>query len=142
MRAEDLKIVYDEVSELHRFQQDSINLLYNKLNWILVSDLVFIAAIYAAHHQSILAILCASVSSIIVLVKFQAKVFKSTAVIKDQLKVAGEPNFLESLINKKREALNSNASKLEETEEALKLARYLLVAAIVLELLVLICGHG
>ena len=104
MKDDNLKIIYEEISELHRFQQSGVDLLYNKLNWILVSDLVFIVALMSSKESSMIATLLVSASAILVLIKFQPQVFKSTAQITNQLDTVEKPNFLESLIKKKRGA--------------------------------------
>ncbi len=101
MKEENLKIIYEEISELHRYQQSGVDLLYNKLNWILVSDLVFVAALMSSKESSTIAVLLASASAILVLIKFQPQVFKNTAQITSQLETVDRPNFLESLIKKK-----------------------------------------
>lgn len=43
-----LEIVYKESCEAARNQQSSIDLLYNKLNWVLVSDAVLLAAMFGS----------------------------------------------------------------------------------------------
>ena len=137
MKEENLKVIYDEMSEILREQQGSIDLLYNKLNWILVSDVVFLAALYTAHHQNFLVILLVSLSALVCLIGFQPQVFKMTANISAQLKKVEESNFLESLINKKRVAFNANDSKVSNIKRWMSLSQYLLIAAIVLQLLII-----
>jgi hypothetical protein len=59
---QNLKIVYEEITELHRNQQSAADLSYNKLNWILVSDIVFLAALFADKRMNaiIIALICVS----------------------------------------------------------------------------------
>jgi len=135
MKDENLKIIYEEISELHRFQQSGVDLLYNKLNWILVADLVFIAAIMNTTQGSTIATLLASASAILVLIKFQPQVFKNTAQITSQLESVDKLNFLESLIKKKKEALNSNKSRIDELNTVMFYARILLILAIGIQFL-------
>ncbi len=135
MREENLKVIYEEISELLRHQQASVDILYNKLNWILVADSVFLAALYSIHRPNILVVLLVSISAILCLVSFQPETFKITAHVTMQLAKASEDNFLESLIDKKREAFNANDSKTENIERRMSWSRYLLVAAIALQLL-------
>lgn len=135
MKDENLKIIYEEISELHRYQQSGVDLLYNKLNWILVSDLVFVAALMSSKESSIIATLLASASAILVLIKFQPQVFKNTAQITSQLETVDKPNFLESLIKKKKEALNANKSRIDELNNVMFYARLLLILAIGIQFL-------
>jgi len=137
MKDENLKIIYDEITELHRFQQSGVDLLYNKLNWILVSDLVLIAAILNFKYPSILALLFAGASAVLVLIKFQPQIFKSTAQITNQLENVEKPNFLESLIKKKKEAYNANKGRIDELNTVMLYARVLLILAIVTQFLVI-----
>lgn len=135
MKDENLKIIYEEISELHRYQQSGVDLLYNKLNWILVSDLVFVAALMSSKESSTIATLLASASAILVLIKFQPQVFKNTAQITSQLETVDKPNFLESLIKKKKEALNANKSRIDELNNVMFYARLLLILAIGIQFL-------
>lgn len=138
MKEDNLKVIYEEISELHRFQQSSVDLLYNKLNWVLVSDLVFIAALVSSKNGSILALLLASLSAILALIEFQPHVFQSTAQISDQLERAAEPNFMESLIKKKKEAYHMNAERLESLNTTMLYTRIFLLAALILQFLSMI----
>ncbi|MHB1769502.1 MAG: hypothetical protein ACYCPH_00220 [Minisyncoccota bacterium] len=135
MKDENLKIIYDEIVELHRYQQSGVDLLYNKLNWILVSDLVFLAAAYNLHWPNFLAQLLASASAVLVLLKFQPETFKSTAQISAQLDQVEHKDFLESLIKKKKEALNANATRIDKLSGSMLWARILLIAAIAVQFL-------
>ncbi len=137
MKEDNLKVIYDEITELHRFQQSGVDLLYNKLNWILVSDLVLIAALLNFKHPSILALLFAGASAVLVLIKFQPQIFKSTAQITNQLENVEKPNFLESLIKKKKEAYNANKGRIDELNTVMLYARVLLILAIVTQFLVI-----
>src|SRR5680860_548173 len=129
MKDENLKIIYNEVVELHKYQQQSLDLMYNKLNWILVSDLVFLATLYNARHLNVLVIFLVSLSAVLTLVGFSPEKFKYTAKISDQLLTADKNNFLESLIKKKREAFLKNKSRIKNVELLLKSSQWLLVFA-------------
>lgn len=73
MREENLKIIYNEVVELHKYQQQGLDLMYNKLNWILVSDLVILALLYNSRRPSALVILLVSLSAVFALISFEPK---------------------------------------------------------------------
>lgn len=135
MKEENLKIIYEEISELHRFQQSGVDLLYNKLNWILVSDLVFIAAMISSKYGSTLAIFLASASAIVALVKFEPQVFKGTAKISDLVEIVEKEDFLKILVKKKTEAYNANKGRITELNKFMFYTRVLLISAIVIQFL-------
>jgi len=138
MKEKNLETVYQEITEILSQQQASVDLLYNKFNWILVSDLVFLAALYNTHRPNVLVVLLVSLSGILCLVGFQPKVFKMTAKISAQLDKVDESNFLESLIDKKKEAFTANDSRVDEMKNLMSWSRWLLISAIAVQLSVLL----
>lgn len=137
-KEENLKIIYEEVSEIHRFQQSGVDMLNNKMNWVLVSDLVFLAVVYDLHQRSVLAVLLASLSAIVVLIYFKPIRFKSTVEISKQLEHADKDSFLRDLIDTKRQAFNANAGRVKELKAAMLSARVLLIAALAVQVLALL----
>lgn len=142
MKEENLKIVYQEINELQRQQQGSIDLLYNKLNWILVSDVVFLAALYSVRHPALLVVLLVSVSAILALIGFQPQTFHITAKISEQLDKTGETDFMKLLLEKKRDMFNINIKKTKLMKNMLAWSRYLLIAALGLQFLVLLVSYA
>lgn len=140
MKEKNLKIVYEEISELHRFQQSSVDMTYNKLNWILVSDVVLLGVFFSLHHRSFLAVLLVCISAIIVLIQFQPKTFKYAPHVTSMLEKLDmdDSDFLQSVIAKKKEALNANTSRLKEINGWMFTARVLLIAALALQVLLLL----
>ncbi len=138
MKEENLKTVYNEVNELHKHQQQGIDLMYNKLNWILVSDIVFLAGLYANHCPNVFVVILVSISAIVALLSFNTKKYKHTAKISSQLDGVENEHFLESLIEKKREAFIANDSRNKELAELLQYSQWLLVGAIIAQFLTLI----
>ncbi|MFA5643236.1 MAG: hypothetical protein WC949_01620 [Candidatus Paceibacterota bacterium] len=138
MKEESLKIIYNEVVELHKYQQQALDLMYNKLNWILVSDLVFLAVLYSVHRSNIFIVLLVSLSAVITLAGFSPEKFKFTAKISKQLIKADDDNFLESLIKKKKDAFMRNESRSKSVEKLLKCSQWLLIFAILFQFLTLI----
>ena len=136
--SENLKIVYREVCDLDRHQQSSIDLLYNKLNWILVSDFVFLAAIYNTDYPNTLVTLLTTASAVVCLVGFQPKIFKGTVSITDQLDNIDKPNFLKSLIESKRKAFSTNNEPAKKISKTMEWSRGLLIAAIILQVILML----
>jgi hypothetical protein len=77
-------------------------------------------------------------ATLLCLIAFQPKIFRTTISITAQLKKAGEDNFLESLIETKRVAFNINTATTGEITGIMSWSRYLLVAAIAIQLLIII----
>lgn len=136
MKKENLKIIYNEVVELHKYQQQGLDLMYNKLNWILVSDVVFLAALYSGRQHSLVVMMFVSLSVILVLFGFSRKKFKFTAKISKQLSRADDTSFLTSLIKKKREAFLANNNRVKNLELLLNISQWLLAGAILLQLFI------
>jgi len=137
MKEKNLKIVLEEVSDLLRNQQEGIDLLYNKLNWILVSNVVLLSALFASDCPNLVVGSFLVISIVITLVGFSPKTFKVTAKISDQLRLVDEAGFLVSLINKKRQAFLSNNKKLKRVHLVLRYASGCLICAIVLQFIVI-----
>jgi len=141
MKDENLKIIYNEVVELHKYQQQSIDLMYNKFNWILVADSVFLAALYNTRHANILVILLVAISAVLSLLSFVPTKYKYTAKISDQLTNVDNNKFLESLIKKKKEAFTKNESHMTNMGNLLICSQLLLVFAILCQFLMLIIKY-
>lgn len=137
-KEENLKIVYNEIVELHRQHQSGIDLVYNKLNWILVSDLVFLASIYNMRCPSVSVAVLVSISVILSLVGFERREFRTTEKIMTQLERTDDDNFLEVLIEKKRGAFNKNESQNKKISDLMHYASWFLIIAVVLQCLLLI----
>ena len=133
IKENDLKIIYEDVAELHRQQQSAIELVYNKLNWILVSDIVFIAAIMSGRHPNIAVLLLICLSAILALLGLEPQSFKMTQKITDQLANAGKEDFLEDLIKKKKEVYNKNESRSTTLNLILTGSKMLLIIGITLQ---------
>lgn len=138
MSKENLKIIYDEAVEIHQQQQAGVDLVYNKLNWILVSDFVFLAAIFSQHQKNILVMALVATSIIASLVGIEQRTFKSTAKLSTMLENVNNEKFLEHLIQKKIEAFNKNKSRVSEIERHLDWSKYCLIFALVLQLVLFI----
>jgi hypothetical protein len=136
MKEHNLNIVYEEITELHRIQQSGIDLVYNKFNWILVSDIVFLAALYNSHRPSVTVTILVSLSGILALLGIEPIKFKITAKVTDQLSSVEDENFLLDLIKTKKEALNKNQSRTVELNSVITYSKWLLIAAIVLQCLI------
>jgi hypothetical protein len=133
---DNLKIVFNEVVELHQYQQQSLDLMYNKLNWILVADFVFLASLYSAKHLYAFVVFLVSISVTAALIGFAPKQYRYTARISKQLADVKENNFsLEHLINKKRDAFLKNSSESKKVECCLKISQYTLLVAVWVQLL-------
>lgn len=132
MNSENLKIIYQEVTELLNNQQASIDLLYNKLNWILVSDLVFLGMTYTKNPNPI-ALLLATLSAVISVIQLRPEIFKSTVKIKNQLEQSEKADFLRELIEKKREVFNLNGDTVKQISRRFEYAAYLLAAGLVVQ---------
>jgi hypothetical protein len=137
-REEDLKIVYSDAVELHNQQQASLDLIYNKFNWILVSDVVLLGAMYSVHRLNILIVFVITLSAVLSLIGFESRKFKITEKISTQLVRAGNTDFLEGLIEKKRLAFEANASQVTEITNLMKYSSRLLILALALQCLLLI----
>lgn len=142
MKEENLKTIYKETVELHKYQQQSLDLLYNKLNWILVSDVVFLASLYSTGHPNVLIIFLVSLSAAFTLSGFSPKGFKYTRKISDQLIDVDRDNFLEILISKKAEAFEKNVGRSKELKIILGFSQWLLIAAIFLQFLILFINQA
>lgn len=138
MKDDNFKIIYNEITELHKYQQQSLDLIYNKLNWILVSDLVFLVTLYNSRRPNILIILLVSLSAIFALIGFSPEKFKYTARISDQLDSVDKDKFLESLVKKKSEAFIENVAHSKKIETSLKYSQWLLVCAILFKFLIIL----
>lgn len=140
-KEENLKIIYKEVSDLHKYQQEGIDLVNNKSNWILVSDMVFLTILYQIPQKNFfifVIIFLVTVSAILSLIIFKPKRFKNTAKISKQLEKKDEKRevFLESLIRKKKQAYTANALEKKKIDQLLLLAQYMLIIALILGLLI------
>lgn len=138
MEKEHLEIIYDEIVEIHKHQQEAVDLIYNKLNWILVSDFVFLAAIFNFHWRSKIVILLVCISIVATLVIIGHHKFKATAKISKMLEKKDNPKFLEDLIVVKVKAFNKNESEITKIEKHLTWSRYSLIFAVVLQFLLII----
>lgn len=137
MKEKNFKIIYDELVELHKNQQEVIKLTSNKLNWILVSDVVLLAFIYSTNSPNIAVIILLSLSAILSLFGFSPRKFKITEKISDQINRVEDENFLEKLVNKKREAYNSNEGRERSMNETMFNSQILLIIALVLQFLLI-----
>ena len=138
MQKQNLEIIYDEVVEIHRYQQQGVDLVYNKLNWILVSDFVFLTAVFSLHHRNVLVILLISASIITSMIGFGSRTFKSTKQISKMLEEKNDQNFLEKLIEKKVEAFNKNKNTLKGINANLYFSQFCLSLAVIMQLVLLI----
>ena len=139
-KEDNLKIVYKESIEVNKQQQLAIDLIYNKLNWILVSDLVFLAAIYSMYRLNIAVLFLVILSAILSLLGLDPQIFKGTAKLSEQLtRVDNDKNeFLKGLINKKIEAFNANNKRISEISSFLLFSKYLLIIALIVQFLLLV----
>lgn len=126
----DLRIVYDEVTHLLDRQSDAVDLLYNKLNWVLVSDVVFLDAVLTGHGSRIFIALLVCLSAIFALIGFRAVPFKVTAKISRLLEIVGEEAFLRSLIKKKISAFHKNKKRARLVVFCIRASIGLLILAI------------
>jgi hypothetical protein len=139
MENENLKILYNETVEIHKYQQQGIDLFYNKLNWILVSDVVFLAGLYGgSKHPNILVVLLISTSILFAFFGFSSRKFKYTAKISKQLNDIEKDNYIKILIDKKRQAFEKNAQTIKEMKKDLIYSQWLFIAAILLQFVLLI----
>ncbi len=134
-----LKIVLKETTEAHQLQQSGIDLIFGKLNWILVANVVFLAALYNAENASSVVILLLTFSILFSLIGLDPQDFKTTAKLSDQLEVASneennEAGYLEALINKKIEAFNANQSRVDEIGTFLTFSKGLFILALAYQL--------
>lgn len=137
MQDRNLEIVLEETRELLRNQQDGIDLLYNKLNWILVSNIVLLATLFSFRGQNFIVVALLIVSIIIILTGFNPRTFKITAKISDQLKLHEDGRFLKSLITKKKEAYLANNKRITMVHQILKRSSYCLIGALVVQFLMI-----
>lgn len=133
---EDLRVAYEEVSQLHSQQQGGIDLVYNKLNWILVSDIVFLVYLYGDEYANPGVIGLVTASALCALVGFQPERFKSTVKISALLEKAGEKGFMRSLIKRKKDAFVANNERTELMSEMMSGSRWFLIIALLLQLVV------
>lgn len=138
MKEKNFKIIYDELVELHKNQQSVIGLTNNKLNWILVSCVVLLATIYSTHCPNIAVVLLLSLSAGLALFGFSPKKFKITEKISDQISKVGDVDFLEKLVEKKREAYNANEKREMDMDRIMFYSQNLLITAITLQFLILV----
>lgn len=138
-KEDNLKIVYKESVETYKYQQSAVDLIYNKLNWILVSDIVFLAALYGAHRHSAIVALLVVLSAILSLLGLNPRKFKGTAKISEQLKkVDSDKNkFLEAIISKRIEAFNANEKRINDISCFLSFSKWLLISALIIQFLLL-----
>ena len=137
-REEKLNIIYQETVEMHKQHQVGIDLVYNKLNWILVSGMVFLAMLYSGRHTNMLIVIIASASTIVTLVGFERRTFHVTKKISDQLAEVESENFLENLIVKKVAAFNANEKQNKQISDLMHWASWLLIAAVGLQCLLML----
>jgi hypothetical protein len=136
-KEENLKIVYNEVLELNKYQQQGIDLMFNKLNWILVADSVILAAFYNLKEYNLVVVFLVSLSIVFSVVGFSPIRMKVTAKITSQLEKIDQDDFLEYLVAKKREAYIGNASRSKNLENILWIAQWSLAGAISLQFLLI-----
>ena len=106
MNEKNLEIVLNELSDLLKNQQESIDLLYNKLNWMLVSSVVLLTGLFSSDYPNIFVVSLLVLSVYVALIGFIPKAFNITVKIEEQLKYVENDKFIISLINKKSIFLN------------------------------------
>ncbi|BFT94812.1 hypothetical protein MNSC_08200 [Minisyncoccus archaeophilus] len=138
---DNLKIVYNEVLELHKYQQQSFDLLYNKLNWVLVSDVLLLIFFISQESVAILVIFCILISILFTLFAFNPKGYSYTIVISKQLENYEDEDYLKNLIKKRREAFGRNESKIVGIKKALLISNFFLSLGIILEFIIILIQY-
>lgn len=136
MVKENLNLVYKEVSGLQKQQQDAITLLNNKLNWILVSDFVFLATLLNLNMIKTFSAFSVLVSICIALFALRERKFHFTAKVLRMLECIDNEKFMIDLIKKKKKAFDKNKKKKERTEEFLFFSKFFLFVAVLAQFLV------
>lgn len=137
---ENLRMVHEELVDLHQKQQDGIDLIYNKFNWILVSDVVLLAALYNSEYVYSIVLILITFSAVIAIFGFESRTFKVTERITDQLEriESSQSDFLKKLAAKKREAFNANNKQILELSLYRQYSGALLLAALALQAMFMI----
>lgn len=133
-----LNIILKEINELHRQQQESVALISNKLNWILVSDIVFLTACSNKGKGSIWTIYFVFISILFAIFGLRPKKFKWTAKIVTMLKEKNNSKFLNDLILKKKELFDSNIKNEKEMQDFLLLSKIMLAIGLGIEFVLII----
>jgi len=129
-------VVLEELRELLNNQHASLNLLSNKLNWILVSDVFLLSTSLFSFESPNLIVCCLLVFSIvIVLIAFQPRAFRSVAGIENQLKQHDDQQFLQLLIDRKIEDYSANAKRILNVSHAFLWSSVFLVVALALQVI-------
>lgn len=134
-----LEKVYLEVAELHKQQADAINLTYHKLNWILVSSLVLLAAIYSTGSERVIVVALLSFVVILCLTGFKEHKFKLTVSILGLVRKVGSKYFLRSLILQKHRAYRENVITKKKIDSFLYAAQLFLGIAVLFQFLLVFC---
>jgi len=129
-----LHVVLEELRALLSDQHTSLDLLSNKLNWILVSNVFLLSTLlFSSQSPNIIPCCLLVFSIIVVLIAFQPKAFRSAARTIDQLTQYEDRQFLQSLIDKKLDDYAANAKRITNVSHAFLWSSVLLVVALALQ---------
>lgn len=138
MNKDNLNIILEEVTEIQKQQQDAVTLLYNKVNWIIVSSFVFLTSIYNSPKLNVDVCYFVTVSIGFALFALRTKRFKYTAKIRSMLKLNKDKRFLISLIKTKKSAFDNNQKKIKIIRDYLFLSKLFLLIAVIIQFLITI----
>jgi len=133
MTDENLKIIYNEVIDARKQQQEDVNLIYNKFNWIIISDIALIIVILNSKPLSSLLIfvfLILTTSLIFSLLSLRLNSFKRGPKLEKLVYYRNKSSkyFLNALNNKIIKDIEYNKKNIKWFGNYLKISIFLLIS--------------
>jgi len=136
MTDENLKIIYNEVIDARKQQQEDVNLIYNKFNWIIISDIALIIVILNSKPLSSLLIfvfLILTTSLIFSLLSLRLNSFKRGPKLEKLVYYRNKSSkyFLNALNNKIIKDIEYNKKNIKWFGNYLKISIFLLIIGVI-----------
>jgi len=132
------ELIYQEISAYRSQQHEDINLLNQKINWVLASDVLFFGFILQMNIKNslmhILALAFLIISVIICFISLFARDYRFGPKLMDihKKRTENEQDLIDSINNKIIQDLDKNQSILKEFANNLKLSTILLLLSLLL----------